>query len=123
MSESLKNCPFCGGKTGDNGPLTFDCQEGATDHQIYCWGCGAQSKLFATEPEAIAAWNRRTTIASPGEAEGWALVPIEPTNAMISAAIEAWESKDFPGPEAEFSAVYRAMVAARPFPADVGGGS
>jgi hypothetical protein len=45
---------------------------------------------------------------------GVELVPVEPTEAMVRAAVEAWDAHDYDGPEDEFTAIYRAMIAAAP---------
>ena len=64
MSEELKPCPFCGGKA------SVKAMEYGDDYKV--WGVFCESDLeseyghghfldnFATEAEAIAAWNTRT---------------------------------------------------------------
>lgn len=46
---------------------------------------------------------------------GWKLVPIEPTNAMLSAAVIAWKND----PAKKSSTIYRAMVQAAPEPSGI----
>lgn len=53
-SETLKSCPFCGGEAETVGD---DCMEWIAE----CIECCASSMAFATEAEAIAAWNARAT--------------------------------------------------------------
>lgn len=54
----MKDCPFCGGKakiyTDDNYPFSSD-----THSHVYCKKCGAQTKNYRTENEAVKAWNNR----------------------------------------------------------------
>ncbi len=55
MAE-LKPCPFCGGEA--------DCSKNVLHNNQYEWAvecieCGAFTDCFATEEEAIEAWNRR----------------------------------------------------------------
>lgn len=60
MAE-LKPCPFCGSKWANvkyvNNP--FDRHHIYGGFAAYCDDCGATTKHFKTEQEAIEAWNRR----------------------------------------------------------------
>lgn len=55
MSETLKPCPFCGGEAS----VKMWC-EPDTPFLVMCESCKASVKDYATEAEAIEAWNRRT---------------------------------------------------------------
>lgn len=63
-TERLKPCPFCGG-----GAHMFQvCGDG--DYVVGCdaEGCWTTQGAYATEAEAVAAWNRRATpTQEPGE--------------------------------------------------------
>lgn len=50
----LLPCPFCGGGAANLAVLYVP------EIHVWCKKCGAQSEGFATEREAIAAWNKRT---------------------------------------------------------------
>jgi Lar family restriction alleviation protein len=76
MSNELKPCPFCGGKADIDAPASIE-------RLVYCKGCYASIAEDAT-PKAIAAWNRR----APAVPNGWKLVPVEPTDAMLKAAAQ-----------------------------------
>ena len=58
MAE-LKPCPFCGGIALDVGPL-YDAEKG---YVVKCIRCRCKTWYFATEAEAIEAWNRRASDA------------------------------------------------------------
>lgn len=88
MTEGLTllPCPFCGGKADI---LCYD--EHCTD--AYCLECGAAGGGAKTQSGAIAAWNRRP---APGDrfagggnmiSDGFALVPLTPTPAMLDVAV------------------------------------
>lgn len=52
--EELRKCPFCGGKAViRHGIISGD------NIYVECVECGAGTKIFYVESEAIAAWNRR----------------------------------------------------------------
>lgn len=55
MAENLLPCPFCGGEA------ELHCNSDETLYGVYCPSCGAQTahEGFATDQEAVAAWNRR----------------------------------------------------------------
>lgn len=70
MSE-LERCPFCGGKCYPAGWAKLnDKDDDSYDQGPECESCGATA-------QSIESWNHR---AIP---EGYALVPVEPTQAMI----------------------------------------
>jgi len=50
MSEELKPCPFCGGHAEH---IYYD------GSSVICASCDVQTQVFATEQEAIEAWNQR----------------------------------------------------------------
>ena len=51
MTDELKHCPFCGGKS--------NIAKGQIEFWAYCPHCGARTEFYETEQEAVAAWNRR----------------------------------------------------------------
>jgi Lar family restriction alleviation protein len=61
MSEELKSCPFCGGKS----EIEFDdepCYHGSTGwYYAKCKVCRAKGSFKNTEKEAANAWNTRLT--------------------------------------------------------------
>lgn len=67
MAENeLKSCPFCGGEaTPESEPRfvpTFYDPDGSNaeiEYWIRCTKCGAETRLFKTEHEALEAWNKR----------------------------------------------------------------
>ncbi len=93
MSEELKNCPFCGSddvaKYGPKNDCFIECQE-----------CG-----LAVDNCSVKIWNARHI------PEGFALVPIEPTGAMLKTG---WSEvfSDWNGAEEDLIDIYRAMIAA-----------
>lgn len=50
--EELRKCPFCGGKAR--------VVRASEAYWVRCFDCGAEVVICDSEPEAIAAWNRRT---------------------------------------------------------------
>ena len=54
MSETLKPCPFCGGEAF----VHILGNEIAKGYYIACDECGAKTRVFGYETEAIQAWNR-----------------------------------------------------------------
>ena len=69
MSD-LKPCPFCGGEAS-----TYSMETWWVSHACDCLGKYVGTKEYATEAEAIAAWNTRVDY-----------------HGYEKAAIEAWES-------------------------------
>ena len=112
----LLPCPFCG-----SSDIAF--QEGSTFRWIeaMCQNCGATcGETRATtlgEPDeegdkrlAATEWNRR---ASPASApEGFALVPVVPTHAILDVMFNAGIDMH----DVDLTLVYRAMLAASPTP-------
>jgi Lar family restriction alleviation protein len=114
-------CPFCG-------HVGLDFREGSTFRWIIaeCSGCGAsrgeariqtlgqgtkEEWMADAQQDAIAEWNRRApveAIAAPGVAQGWVMVPVEPTPTML-AALWAYKANTL-------AEQYAAMLAAAPSP-------
>lgn len=90
MIMELKPCPFCGG----NAYISLD--EDAGGNMIFeaviCRECGVEHY------NGIDSWNTRHT------PEGYALVPIEPTEKMIQAGLRA-DNDSFP-----LQYIYKAMI-------------
>jgi Lar family restriction alleviation protein len=122
VSELLP-CPFCGGKASvrHERDLYLDRYQ---RHFVKCGSCGASgSEKIANEDDAygaiqsvLAGWNRRSQ-----EPDGWRLVPVEPTEAMVRAMGDAFldaaighEAGDLANVNAPFRRFYRAMLAAAP---------
>ena len=63
MSKELKPCPFCGGKAKLCSREVKQMQileDTIKFHNVICERCGAMAGVFyATEDEAVAAWNHR----------------------------------------------------------------
>lgn len=64
MSDELKPCPFCGGEAHIDG-TTWRPSDGEEVAWVVCKLCNAYGPTFPVK-EAIAAWNRRTPPAEPG---------------------------------------------------------
>lgn len=84
-------------------------------------GYDSDGELFVTTRREVAeAWNGEPLVplyASPAEPrDGWRLVPVEPTPAMIAAAWAAWRSRHDGkmGPGPAFVEAMTAMLAASP---------
>jgi Lar family restriction alleviation protein len=56
MDEQPKDCPFCGGE-GQQYEGTAD--EAGERHFVECVQCGARSGIYATEEDALKAWQMR----------------------------------------------------------------
>lgn len=107
---ALLACPFCGAEQHRIETQWIECKA--------CDAYGPTSEKSGTE-DKYAAWNRR----APGRVvpEGWALVPVEPTVAMLDAgcAQHSCEQGDpyYSAPdltESDARAVYVAMLATAP---------
>jgi len=88
--EQLKPCPFCGCTTSPE--LKGN---GIGDNWLECVECGASTRLREDGAGSTKDWNRRALLASkPAVPEGWKLVPVEPTDAMVDAACPVGEAVD-----------------------------
>ncbi|WP_432761146.1 Lar family restriction alleviation protein [Salmonella enterica] len=135
--DELLPCPFCGGKArqvtieqGDDPNFGGDV--------ITCTECGASSHVeFGFKENLKSAWNSRASMlqgkfrdlsqpVDPQVAEyeqimlqaGWVVVPVEPTDEMIAAAMECddvvFDSKDPTAFCVQYREIYYAMVDAAP---------
>lgn len=106
MTEKLKPCPFCGGEAKAITPTS-----GSAPY-VLCVRChaGGPVSSSSTMPEAITAWNTRPSVVF----EGFKLVPVEPTEAMLDAgADEVWPGGSKPAYAfADARRVYAAMLLA-----------
>ena len=95
----LEPCPFCGsGVLHKNNP-----EKMGYTFFVSCGFCDCRGACLPTEQGAVEAWNTRAA-AIP---EGYVVVPVEPTEAMIKAARLAYMSGD-----GAYSETYKAMIAA-----------
>jgi Lar family restriction alleviation protein len=106
MSEELKPCPFCGSANVEVQAF----RHGSECYTVRCDGCGALGPLKRSSAGshiswdlAMEAWNTRHI------PEGYALVPVEPTEAMERAVLSL--SGDYEGNVNPFNA-YAAMITA-----------
>jgi hypothetical protein len=69
VSEGLEPCPFCGGEALCAATDVDDANAEPEDQMPTAWGvtcsCAAFVGPWATEAEAIAAWNARATLSPP----------------------------------------------------------
>ncbi|MDR8087836.1 Lar family restriction alleviation protein [Burkholderia gladioli] len=114
MSDKLSDplpCPFCGGRASSSQQTT------GGRWAAYCLDCEAMVDGEFSEPDAIAAWNRRASPAPAiSESEDAELIPMpaEPDDAMQLAGAQAIRFETTPINKIwTANAVYRAMVAAR----------
>jgi|GEM_PF-1879760 hypothetical protein len=122
MSEiELKPCPFCGSKPW----LSRDMDEDLWSHNIVEWKqvkcteceCEGIRTCDGFEVDAVTMWNTRFTMATP---DGYVLVPLEPTEAMVDKACDievgypTWAGSKDCITDTETKAIYAAMLAARP---------
>lgn len=108
MSD-LKPCPFCNSANINAASYIRD------GSAVICRDCSATTRAFNpnSREKAASNWNRRAAIAAV-EAEGWQLVPVEPTEAMLTAGfLSLGKGEDASVLERD---VYRAMLAAAPKP-------
>ncbi|EBO4965921.1 DUF550 domain-containing protein [Salmonella enterica subsp. enterica serovar Glostrup] len=139
--NGLLPCPFCGGKAHQ---LTIERDDDPHfgGDVITCTECGASSHVeFGFKENLKSAWNSRAAMFrdlsqpvdpqiseyerimlqagnSPVIPEGYALVPVEPTDEMIEAAMNC-EDVLFNSDESfcvQFGNIYEAMLAAAPQP-------
>ena len=105
----LRECPFCGSE-----PV---CQDFG-GWEVYCRNCGASGPTVfhgttnetTLRADAILTWNRR---ASPTSVpEGYALVPVVPTHAILDAMFYAGIDRH----DGDLTILYRAILAAAPTP-------
>ncbi|MEX8624687.1 Lar family restriction alleviation protein [Salmonella enterica] len=136
MNELLP-CPFCGGKAHQITVERDDDPHFGGD-VITCTECGAASHVeFGFKENLKSAWNSRAAmlqskyrdLSQPVDPQiseyekimlraGWVMVPIEPTDEMIAAAMNC-EDVLFNSDESfcvQFGNIYEAMLAAAPKP-------
>jgi hypothetical protein len=99
-------CPFCGDWGAEVAESAVPSIHGGQKQAVYCNTCFCAGPTSETEKGAVEAWNRRVALTPP---EGFVLVPVEPTEAMLQ---EIHLVKSFTG-EAMHRR-YAAMIAARP---------
>lgn len=58
--KALEPCPFCGEDAVEHGIINM---VGSTWRAVTCKGCQARSNLFKRSEDAIAAWNKRHSLA------------------------------------------------------------
>ncbi|EDS6425180.1 hypothetical protein XS46_000649 [Salmonella enterica subsp. enterica] len=94
------------------------------DAEPVAWECGENIILF--NPDTVEAYAKRAEIspkplfAAPPVPDDWVMVPKEPTDEMIAAAMECddvvFDSKDPTAFCVQFREIYCAMVTAAPKP-------
>ncbi len=117
----LLPCPFCGGEALPTAHLTYNW------FAPVCRRCNVRGPSVkierASDPQemrnlmnqADENWNRR---ASPASApEGFALVPVVPTHAILDVMFNAGIDMH----DVDLTLIYRAMLAAAPTPASIRG--
>lgn len=118
MKTKLKPCPFCG-----SSEIELKVDDGL--HWNRCMRCCAEgptgSKYSDEEDVQYFDWNSRIAPATQQrEADGWKLVPVDPTEKMMRAWANAnvyeltRHGVDFSRREISFRANYAAMLAASP---------
>lgn len=112
-------CPFCGDWGAEVAESAVPSIHGGQKQAVYCNTCFCEGPTSETEKGAVEAWNRRAALTPP---EGYVLVPVKPTEAMVDAV----ESIKMPHALlrtsvrlADFDQRYSSMLAARP---EVSGG-
>lgn len=109
----LLPCPFCNGTRGR--PIEDETTDGF--FRISCYGCNVHV-LKLRRHEAVTVWNTRALLASPAPAgaEGWVLVPLEPTEEMLVAGAKAMAGPSPKGPRYcnGVPRIYAAMLDASP---------
>lgn len=127
MSDNLPPllpCPFCGGAAR----IAFE-EYDFNGAQIECKECHASGGHHSDDKHGDAAadsWNRRAAIEAntPAVPDGWKLVPVEPTDAMLEAARTCHKGRMYPqddkhGPAAMRRREFVSMLAAAPQPQPV----
>lgn len=108
LEQHIEPCPWCGGEGETGGLLPW----------VECVSCDASGPSCGTEAEAIAAWNRVAALSQQRAVpEGYALVPVEPTAAMVNAAAN-YDTGSSDGTVGRFCAgeIWYLMLAAAPSP-------
>ena len=111
QEREIKPCPWCGEVPDVSKNESFRLTDGVKYGALQCCVVGPEVRtgykdLQFWRDDAIEAWNCRAPQApSVAVPKGYALVPVEPTEAMMHAA------EDVPSPR-PYGAVYQAMVAA-----------
>lgn len=137
--DELLPCPFCGGKARQVTIEQDDVPNFGGD-VITCTECGASSHVeFGFKENLKSAWNSRAAmlqgklhdLSQPVDPQiseygqimlqaGWVMVPIEPTDEMIAAAMECddvvFDSKDPTAFCVQYREIYCAMVDVAPKP-------
>src|SRR5882762_4546279 len=119
----LANCPFCGVPLSIRKAINLfgDCDTAG------CWAHERKVSVNLDDPRQVDSWNRRKASppVQPPEPvamgvsipEGYALVPIEPTEGMRKAV--GWPFKGYMFPyqvKSEIMRMWKAMIAASPTP-------
>jgi len=133
-AEELRPCPFCGAEPllQEIAPHTHNIKFGdwkMPDHHgswtIECPACEC-GMIADTQEKVTSSWNRRSPAASGATPDGYALVPIEPTQEMRTAGNDRMDRlNNEPGRITADRAyyAYRAMIAAAPLPPDPNAGN
>ena len=61
---TLPPCPFCGGNAEVHSTLPAPLDDGPESYWTECWSCGAGFLPVSERGEAVAAWKRRTALAT-----------------------------------------------------------
>lgn len=117
--EALKPCPFCGGDVKLERTLKRDSWGVVCRNTLNLGGtCAIEQIPSKSKEAAITRWNMRAIIneakeEAQGIPEGYALVPLEPTEEMLKAGCETGLDINTLMDDAIFStdkAVYKAMI-------------
>jgi Lar family restriction alleviation protein len=103
MSEKLKPCPFCGSANVEVQAFRHESE----CYTVRCDGCGALGPLKRSSAGSHISWDLAMESWNTRHApEGYALVPVEPTDSMINSGFRA-DGDSFP-----LEHIYKAMIAA-----------